>query len=358
MFGFLKELIGRRGRPWKVLRWLLLAVSLVSVVLAVSPMLVGLQNVPGPSNAPIRLDPPPTETSAPDTSAPIAFAPGAGSELVPNQDLAVLEPATAPGDEVLQPSLEAESRIKSAGALDCVIDPYQIIEVGSGVTGIIKVLHVERSDEVKAGAMLVELDSGVERAAVQVAWARAKMVGEIKAREASLDLGKHRRHRANNLFEKKALSLDLREEVDTEATIARNELESAREKQTLATLQLVQAKEALKRRSIRSPVDGVVIERLMSPGERVDEEPILTIAQIDPLRVEVILPSIMFGSVRLNMPAVVEPEFGDEVYVASVAIVDRIVDSASGTFGVQLELPNPDHAIPAGLHCQARFLDD
>jgi multidrug efflux pump subunit AcrA (membrane-fusion protein) len=49
---------------------------------------------------------------------------------------------------------------------------------------------------------------------------------------------------------------------------------------------------------------------------------------------------------------------GDRVYVASVSIVDRVIDAASGTFGVRFDLPNPDLAIPSGLHCQVRFLDD
>lgn len=351
------------SRLWQVFPWLLIVPGLAWLVfwlvVFVSPNFVGVQDVSRRTNAGVPIDPAST-----DTSYEIALAPGSTRALAPEPELAVLEPATLPVDEVLQPAgsrkawLEPETGVSAAGALDCVIDPYQIIDVGSGVTGVIKAVYVERSDEVKAGDKLVELDSGVERAAVEVARARAKMDGEIKAREANLDLGKHRRRRANNLFEQDALSLDLREEVDTEAIIARNELQSAREKQMLATLQLVQAQEALKRRSIHSPVDGVVIERLMSPGERVDEEPILTIAQIDPLRVEVILPSALFGSVKPKMSATVQPEFGDEVYVAAVTIIDRIIDSASGTFGVQLELPNPDHSIPAGLHCRVRFLED
>jgi multidrug efflux pump subunit AcrA (membrane-fusion protein) len=38
-----------------------------------------------------------------------------------------------------------------------------------------------------------------------------------------------------------------------------------------------------------------------------------------------------------------------------VIVVDPVVDAASGTFGVRLELPNPEHAIPAGLKCRVRF---
>ena len=101
------------------------------------------------------------------------------------------------------------------------------------------------------------------------------------------------------------------------------------------------------------------MERAMSAGERVDHETILKVAQIDPLRVEVILPSAMFGQIALGAGASVVPEIpGDTVHVAKVTIVDRVIDSASGTFGVRLELPNPDHSIPGGVHCQIQFLTE
>jgi RND family efflux transporter MFP subunit len=243
--------------------------------------------------------------------------------------------------------------------LDCVIEPYEVVDIGSPVTGVIEKVLVERSDFVEKNQIVVELESGVEEAAVAVSRARADMKGEIRAREASLELGENRKNRARQLFDKNSLSLDLREQVDTEAKLARLELFQARENRLLASLELKQAIRALKRRSIISPIAGVVIERLMAPGEVVDEETIMRIAQINPLRVEAILPSALFGTIERGMRAAIEPEFpGDQVYIATVEIVDRVIDAASGTFGVRLGLPNADYAIPGGLHCRVRFLDD
>ena len=42
-------------------------------------------------------------------------------------------------------------------------------------------------------------------------------------------------------------------------------------------------------------------------------------------------------------------------YRGRVIIVDEVVDAASGTFGVRIELPNSDHRLPAGLTCTVRF---
>jgi multidrug efflux pump subunit AcrA (membrane-fusion protein) len=56
------------------------------------------------------------------------------------------------------------------------------------------------------------------------------------------------------------------------------------------------------------------------------------------------------------MTAEVRPEFPEpRKYSARVIIVDRVIDAASGTFGVRLELPNPNYFLPAGLKCKVVF---
>jgi RND family efflux transporter MFP subunit len=313
-------------RPWRWLAPVLGALALL-VALAPGPGAEPSAAEPGPAAAPA----PPLEVAAREPSLPAAR-----------------ESRAAPA--ALTAALDAEP-------IDCLIEPSQTVDIGSPVIGLIDRIHVDRADTVERGQVLVELESGAERAAVELARARAEMDGAERAREANVRLGGRREARARRLFESEALSLDLREESETSAELARLELQQVREERRLASLQLTQAEELLRRRTIRSPVDGVVVERRMAPGERVDEEVILQVAQLDPLLVEVTLPSAMFGSIRPGMRAAVEPELpGDEAVVASVTLMDRVIDPASGTFGVRLELPNPDLAIPSGLHCRVRFL--
>ncbi len=44
-----------------------------------------------------------------------------------------------------------------------------------------------------------------------------------------------------------------------------------------------------------------------------------------------------------------------EVRPATVIVVDRVIDAASNSFRVRLELPNPDNALPPGLRCKLEF---
>ena len=79
-------------------------------------------------------------------------------------------------------------------------------------------------------------------------------------------------------------------------------------------------------------------------------------AQTHPMRVEVILPVAMHGKVKQSVRANVDAERPlSGRYQADVIIVDKVVDSASGTFGVRLDLPNPKGEIPAGVKCRVSF---
>ncbi len=266
-------------------------------------------------------------------------------------------PARASSAEPAGSSEVATSVTDLGHDYDCLIEPNQIVDIGSPVRGRIADVYVARSDLVEAGQVLVEIDSQVERAQVEYARERAEQDVELRARAASLDLGERKVDRARRLYDENALALDLRDDIETETRLARLELEKARVDQRLARLELQTALEVLDRRTIRSPLSGVVLDRYMWPGEVVEDQNVLTIAQVDPLRVEVVLPASRFGSVEVGERASITPETPlDTVHVGEVTVVDRVIDPASGTFRVLIELPNPELTIPSGLHCRVRFL--
>ena len=297
----------------------------------------------------------------------VALAPGVlrpSPESTPAEPPATRQPPPMRTAEASPgPALPEEPRDPDDRPLDqpfdCMVQPSEIVEIGSAVTGLIAEMNVERGDYIEAGDVLATLESSVEESAVRVARARAEAGVDLAASQTRLELGKRRKSRAQQLFDSDSLSLDLREGVETDAKLAALELDRARLNHELASLEHEQAVALLERRTIRSPISGFVIDRLMSAGEVVDEETLLRVAQVDPLRVEVILPSRFFGQVRSGDRAEVIPEPPlDEPRPAEVAIADPVIDGASGTFGVRLLLPNPDLSIPSGLRCEVRFLED
>ena len=241
--------------------------------------------------------------------------------------------------------------------LDCLVEPHMVVEVSSPVSGVIQVIHVDRSDVVQQGQTLVELESAVEQASVELARARATMDDEIKSSATNFAFNKRKYKRIEQLYEKKAVPFHQKDEAQTDLRLAQLKVRQAKRNKKIAELEFKRAEENLKRRTVKSPITGVVVERLKSPGEFVEAEPIVKLAQIDPLRVEVVAPVSLFGSIKRGMRAEIRPE-ASGVFNGTVSIVDRVVDAASGTFGVRVELPNPDHRLPGGLKCRIRFLLD
>ena len=240
---------------------------------------------------------------------------------------------------------------------DCVIEPQQMVKLASPVVGVVARLDVDRGDIVHQGQIVGKLEDGVEAAALALAKARATDEYISKSMEARLQFLRSKYKRVNDLYAKAVSSQAALEEADAEAKIAEQQLKEAELNREIAYLQIRHDEEVLNQRTLRSPIDGVVVERLLVPGEyRNEQTPILALAQIDMLRVEVFVPTPYYGRIQTGSKAQVRPEKPvGGVHSATVTVVDRVLDAASGTFGVRLALPNPDLRLPAGISCKILF---
>jgi RND family efflux transporter MFP subunit len=243
---------------------------------------------------------------------------------------------------------------------DCVIEAQQTVKLASSAMGMVAELNVDRGDIVHRGQVLGKLDDRVEAANLALARAKALNNFDVIGHQARLEWLNKKFGRADELSGSRIVSKNSRDEAESDMKVEEQQLRVAELQHAEALLEAQQAETVLSQRSIVSPLDGVVVERLLSVGEyRNDQSPILVLAQIDPLRVEVFIPTRFYGQLSLGMTGHVEPEApvgGDRL--ARVAIIDRVMDAASGTFGVRLALVNHDMALPAGLKCKIRFATD
>jgi RND family efflux transporter MFP subunit len=255
-------------------------------------------------------------------------------------------------------ALWAAARV-DAESFECLIEPTQVVEIRCPVEGLIDKVYVERGDTVTKGDALVQLQSDVERSSVEAAHFRAEMQGRLAAAKNRLEFAQKKLDRWDDLLKHKFVAAQERDEAETEQRLAEAELQQATEEKELARLDYRHALDVLDLRTLHSPLDGVVVDRMLNPGDLAesgtDRKPILKLAQIDPLRVEVVLPEAAFGKVKLGMRGTVIPEGLGGRYEGQVTVVDRVLDAASGTLGVRLELPNPEGKLPGGLRCQVEF---
>ena len=251
--------------------------------------------------------------------------------------------------------------VRAAGPqpLGCLIEPFSVSDLGSPVVGVIEQIHVERGDRVRAGQPLASLRADVERMSVSVAEGRAQGLGELKAGEANAELARQKLARAVDLARQEFISTQALEQTRAEALVAENRLIQAREQREIYGREHELARAQLGLRTIRSPADGVVADRYMSVGERVEEKPVFRIAVVNPLRVEVVLPAPLYPVVRKGTQLRITPDFPNaQPRVATVALVDGVIEGASNTFRARLSLPNPGNSLPAGLRCKAELPAD
>ncbi len=218
----------------------------------------------------------------------------------------------------------SENVLASVG---CIIEPSVHIDVSSPVEGVVARRPVKLGDRVKRGQLLFSLRSEVEQATVELSKTRT---------EFSL------RHYERNegLYQDELISVHERDEFHTEYQLSLQEL--------------AQAEAMLARRSVTSPINGVVIDHYLEPGEFVESQPVLALAALDPLKVQVVMPYESLGSVAESDTLIVlpvEPVGGR--YTADITTIDPIIDAASGTYRIHGMIDNPDGALPAGVECSA-----
>ncbi len=247
-------------------------------------------------------------------------------------------------------------RAEALPALDCVINPHKVFDIGSQVRGVLETVHLERGDYVEQDQVVAQLDARVERAAMAVAQARAEITSEKLLSQLNLEFDSRRKDRISNLYENNSVSIQNKEDAELAAELSQQRLQEAAERERIRELELWRSKELLEQKVIRSPGSGFVLKKFKSAGEYVEDQPIVRIAQLDTLNVEVIAPMDLFGQIRVGMTAQVYPEgFEGSPRTAQVDIVDPMGDVASGTFGARLILANEDYAVPAGVKCQLQF---
>lgn len=239
----------------------------------------------------------------------------------------------------------------------CLVKPKQILQLGSPVFGLIGGIFVDRGDSIHQGQLLAKLDTTVEEAQVALDRFRATNTTQIEVARTDMLWNQRELARRQQLVGNMFSRANEVDEIVTKIEQDRIAIRRGETDQKTAQLEAERSEAQLKLKLIKSPVDGVVVDIKLMPGEFLHETAtIMTIAQIDPLNVDLVVPAERYGSVRVGMIA--------DLYLAApvnltlparVDAVDPVIDPASDTFRIRLVLPNPANTIPAGVRCSVRL---
>jgi len=241
--------------------------------------------------------------------------------------------------------------------------PAKEVLLSPKVSGYLIEVKAKAGDRVKAGQVLAVIDSStikpdVERAKanlkeINAAFAELnKALAEVEARKkaalAQYELAKKTYQRFKSLLQADAVSKQKFDEVKAQFEAAKANLQAveAKEAQIKAKMAQLKAKkkavEAVLQKAeaflsytyLRSPVNGIVLQKLVDKGNLVSPQtPVFKIGTY-PLEVRAFVDNAYFGKIKVGTEVKVKVQ--GKTYVGKVVEVDQSADPVSHKFGIKV----------------------
>ena len=214
-----------------------------------------------------------------------------------------------------------EQPIPQVVSYTATVEPYKRNLISSSLPNRIKKIYVEVGDHVKAGQKLVDLD-------------RANLAQQ----KLQLDNLELEYNRVKELFAVGGASQQQVDQMRTQYETAKTSYENLDENTILV-----------------SPVNGVVTARNFDDGDMASGA-ILTVMQIQPVKVLVNVSESDFTKVKQGMPVDVNVEvYGDEKFKGKVSLIHPTIDASTRTFVTEINIPNTDSRIRPGMFARVNI---
>ena len=220
----------------------------------------------------------------------------------------------------------------------------------------VKWIGVKKGDPVKKGEIVVRLDDSEQKARI------AEIEGQLAVARVAVERAKLNFNRMKQL---RASQIESAEKAD-EARLA---VTSAEAQVTQLEGTRAMAQVWLDWTVIRSPIDGVVLEKLSHPGELVTPQTfggtgshgpssaLLSLADPNDLQVEVDISEADLPKVSMNQPCRVSPEaWPEKIYLGVVAEIAPEANRQKGTLQVKVKIAKPDRFLTPELSAKVEFL--
>lgn len=244
-------------------------------------------------------------------------------------------------------------------AFDAELRPYKEIELHARATGYLDKMLVDAGDAVKEGQMIAELDVPELKFDLQNAEAterRAK--AEMEKATAAYDEA----HLALTRLEsadKAQPNLIAKQDIDSARLrdqSARAALNAAKEEQNVAAASKSRFQTMLDYTHISAPFAGVITRRYSDPGSLIQSGtssgslPLVRLSQVDLLRVAFPVSVSYVAGVKVGDEAEIRIPSLTKTFSAKITRVSQKVETATRTMEAQIDLPNEDRSLIAGVY--------
>ena len=229
------------------------------------------------------------------------------------------------------------------------IQANQQTSIYARVDGYIARWYTDIGAHVTAGQVLADIDAPQIDANLRMAQAQLELA------EANLKLAQANSARSQLLFQNRVIA---QQELDTVA--ATEQVQEATRDNAAASLKSAQDMKAFEQ--IRAPFAGTITARFIDVGSLVTSGSVTTVhtlfdlVQSDPVRVLVHVPQADISSVKPGTPATITvDEYPNETFTGKIARDAGAFDPTSRTLLLEIDVPNPDGRLFAGMYAHARF---
>ena len=237
---------------------------------------------------------------------------------------------------------------------------FQDVDIRARVEGFLESVNFREGSFVRKGDLLYQIDPKPFQAAL----AQAK--ADLATAKARLERASNDVTRYTPLAAQRAVSQKELDDARSAQDAARGQVEAAQAAVDTATLNLGYTR-------VYSPIDGLVGSTQVKPGNfvgRGEATLLTTVSQINPIIFRVAMTEADYLRVAKRRPlqtgkvpqaANIELTLADGAvhpYLGRVGVVERQVNAATGTLGIQLYFPNPQSVLRPGQYGRARLLLD
>jgi membrane fusion protein (multidrug efflux system) len=224
-----------------------------------------------------------------------------------------------------------QERWPAAVAAIGTVEAVQGVTVAADLPGLVSRIEFESGAKVRAGQVLVRLDTRQEQA-------------QLNAAEAQRSLSDVNLERMRGLREKGITS-----QAEYDRSAAEHKQASARTGEMRA---------AIGRKTIRAPFSGVLGIRQVNLGQYLNPgDPIVSLQSLDPVYVNFAVPQQQVAMVRVGGEVGVSAEGADRIQGnGRISAINSVVDEATRNIQVQATLANPDGKLRPGMFVQAQVV--
>jgi HlyD family secretion protein len=218
-------------------------------------------------------------------------------------------------------------------------------QVGAEIAGVVDTLTVREGDTVKQGQVLGRLRLGETDARLAGSQAALRAAEtNLQGEESQLANARQETRRLRELAARNLIPTKDLTDAEAAESFQASKTESARARLAEARALLQQVLPEFGKREVRAPFDGVVIQRLVEPGQAVTTSTgWLEVAEMSLTEIYLETDENNIGKLRVGQPAIaVAPAFPDQPFAARLTQVGPNVDSDRGVVGLRLvaeELP-------------------